>query len=135
VALCSGGLGSLVAKRPTSSRRACLTRIDEYVTARGLDDLMGSPDRPHPTVLGTTPTELDLRRFSAVVWATGYRPSYPWLDPAAFDPRHRVAHDGGVGKTPRALPARAPVLRRRRSNLIAGFGADARDVCEHCARI
>ena len=34
----------------------------------------------HPRDSATAPTELDLTAFSTVIWATGYRPTYSWLD-------------------------------------------------------
>ena len=66
-----------------------------------------------------------------MIWATGYRPSYPWLDPAAFDRRGRVAHDGGVSPVPGLYVLGLPFLRRRRSNLIAGVGDDAAELLPH----
>jgi putative flavoprotein involved in K+ transport len=83
-------------------------------------------------------TELDLDRFSAVVWATGHRPRYPWLDPALLDHRGALRHDGGTLPAPGMYVLGLPFTRRRRSNLIAGVGPDARHVCvrlvEHLSR-
>ncbi len=108
-----------------------LQRIDDFVTEHGLSGEVPGPDRPAPTRLGAVPTEVDLERFTTVVWATGYRPSYPWLDPAAFDRRGRVAHDGGVSPVPGLYVLGLPFLRRRRSNLIAGVGDDAAELLPH----
>ncbi len=80
------------------------------------------------------PTELKLSGFSAVIWATGYRPTYPWLDPAAFDHRHRVVHDGGVARLDGLYLLGLPFMRRRRSNLISGVGTDAADLLGHLRR-
>jgi putative flavoprotein involved in K+ transport len=66
-----------------------------------------------------------------VIWATGYRPAYKWLPRNAFDVRGRPAHDGGVGAIPGLYFLGLPFLRRRRSNLLAGVGADAADVLMH----
>ncbi len=108
-----------------------LGRIDEFIVEHGLTGSVSDPDPPRTTVLGEVPTELDLRRFTAVVWATGYRPIYPWLDPAAFDRRGRIAHDGGVSPVPGLYVLGLPFLRRRRSNLISGAGLDAGDLLPH----
>ena len=124
LAQCSGGLGSLIANADLKQARL-LTRIDEYVAANGLEAEVDDAQRPAATAIASTPTELDLRAFSTIVWACGYRPSYSWLDPAAFDRRGRVAHDGGVGRLPGLFLLGQPLLRRRRSNLIAGLGMDA----------
>jgi len=72
-----------------------------------------------------------LRAFSTVVWATGYRPAHTWLPAEAFDRRGRVAHDGGVSVVPGLYILGLPFLRRRRSNLLSGLGADAADLTEH----
>ena len=126
----SGALASLTANADLKQARL-LRRIDEFVTEHGLSDEVSEPDRPAPTRLGTVPTELDLERFTTVIWATGYRPVYPWLDPDAFDRRGRVAHDGGVSPVPGLYVLGLPFLRRRRSNLIAGAGDDAAELLPH----
>ncbi len=76
-------------------------------------------------------TELDVRRLTAVVWATGYRPGLGWLDPAAFDHRGEVRHQGGVGDLPGLYLLGLPTLRRRRSTLISGAGPDTADLTAH----
>ena len=126
-AQCSGGLGSLVANADLKQERL-LRRIDEFVAAAGLEREVGPASTPAPTRLDDVPTELELDRFSAVVWATGYRSTYSWLDPAAFGRPHQVAHDGGVGRLPGLYVIGLPFLRRRRSNLIGGMGRDAADL-------
>jgi putative flavoprotein involved in K+ transport len=130
VAQCSGALASLTANADLKQARL-LQRIDDFVAEHGLSDEVLPPDRPPPTRLGAVPTEVDLKRYSTVIWATGYRPSYPWLDPAAFDRRGRVAHDGGVSPVPGLYVLGLPFLRRRRSNLIAGVGDDATELLSH----
>jgi putative flavoprotein involved in K+ transport len=130
VAQCSGGLASLTANADLKQARL-LQRIDDFVTEHGFSGEVPGPDRPAPTRLGAVPTEVDLGRFTTVVWATGYRPSYPWLDQAAFDRRGRVAHDGGVSPVPGLYVLGLPFLRRRRSNLIAGAGQDAAELLPH----
>jgi len=131
-AFCSGGLGSLVSNADLKQARM-LKRIDDWVNEHDLVDLVGPASQPDPTILGQVPTELDLRRFAAVIWATGFRPTYRWLDPLAFDRRGRVDHDGGVAKTPGLYLLGLPFLRRRRSNLLAGLGIDAAEICQHLA--
>jgi putative flavoprotein involved in K+ transport len=36
----------------------------------------------------------------AVIWATGYRPDYSWIDLPVFDPNGRVRHRRGVTDVP-----------------------------------
>jgi putative flavoprotein involved in K+ transport len=130
VAQFSGALASLTANADLKQARL-LQRIDDFVTEHGLSGDVTGPDRPEPTRLGAVPTEVDLERFTTVIWATGYRPSYPWLEPAAFDRRGRITHDGGVSPVPGLYVLGLPFLRRRRSNLIAGVGDDAVELLPH----
>jgi putative flavoprotein involved in K+ transport len=129
-ALCSGGLGSLVANADLKQARL-LRRIDDWVDEHGLADRTGPSTEPRATIPASAPTELDLRGFAAVVWATGYRPAYHWLDRRAFDRRGRIDHDGGVASTPGLYLLGLPFLRRRRSNLLAGLGVDAVELGDH----
>lgn len=129
--LCSGGLAHQVAAADLKANRL-LRRIDEHATAHGLDGHLPPAHDLAPTGLPpTVPTELDVRRFRSVVWATGYRPRFPWLDPAAFDRRGRIRHDGGVGHLDGLYVLGLPFLRRRRSSFISGVGPDAADLATH----
>jgi len=132
-AFCSGGLGSLVANADLKQARL-LRRIDEWVYEQDMVNLVGPATEPSPTVLTQVPTELDLRGFAAVIWATGFRPSYDWLDPRALGRRGRVDHDGGVACMPGLYLLGLPFLRRRRSNLLAGLGVDAAELCQHLVK-
>lgn len=127
---CSGSLANL-AKNADLKHTRLLRRIDTFVNDRGSADEVASMSEPTPTFVGKTPTEVDMRRFSTCIWATGYRPTHSWLPAGAFDRRGRVIHDGGVGAIPGLYFLGLPFLRRRRSNLIAGFGADAADLGDH----
>jgi putative flavoprotein involved in K+ transport len=127
---CSGSLANLV-KNADLKQARLLRRVDEFVSEHGVAGDVGPPEEVAPTLLGDPPTELDLTECSTVIWATGYRPRYSWLTADAFDRRGRVAHDGGVGALPGLYLLGLPFLRRRRSNLIAGLGADAADLFEH----
>ena len=75
--------------------------------------------------------DLDLRSIGTIVWATGFRPSYPWLDPALLDGRGRLVHDGGVLSAPGLYVLGLPFLRRRKSSFIDGVGPDAQELSEH----
>jgi putative flavoprotein involved in K+ transport len=68
-----------------------------------------------------------------IVWATGFRPDFSWLDVPAFDRKGRLVHDGGVVSSPGLYLMAMPFLRRRKSTLIDGAAADARDLSSHLA--
>jgi putative flavoprotein involved in K+ transport len=78
---------------------------------------------------------LDLRsgEIRSVVWATGFRPDYSWLDVAVIDHKGHLRHDGGVVDAPGMYVLGLPMLRRRKSSFICGAEDDARDLVEHLA--
>jgi len=129
-AQCSGSLANMV-KNADLKQARLLRRIDEFVDEKGLSDQVGPVTDASPTRLGRPTTELDLRGFSTVIWATGYQPDLGWLPADAIDRRGRVIHDGGVAAVPGLYLLGQPFLRRRRSNLIAGMGVDAQDLGDH----
>ena len=77
--------------------------------------------------------QLDLRsgEIRSVVWATGFRPDYDWLDVPVVDEKGRLRHEGGVVDSPGLYALGLPVLRRRKSTFIHGIEDDARDVIAH----
>ena len=126
----SGSLPNLL-KAADLKQGRLLDRIDEHVAEHGLQDQVALPDRPSATPIPAVVTELDLARFAAVVWATGHRPRYPWLDPALLDHRGAIRHDGGLLDVPGMYVLGLPFTRRRRSNLLAGVGPDAQLLATH----
>ena len=80
---------------------------------------------------------MDLRsgEIRTILWATGYRPDYSWLDLPVIDRKGQIVHDGGViANAPGAYVLGLQFLRRRKSALIDGAGADARDLAQHLER-
>jgi putative flavoprotein involved in K+ transport len=68
-----------------------------------------------------------------IVWATGFRPDYSWLDVPVLDRKGRIRHDGGVAEAPGMYVVGLPVLRRRKSSFIHGTEDDVRDLTSHLA--
>ena len=113
-----------------------LDRIDEWAARTGLDDVVGPPRRLEPTrVEQDPPLGLDLSsgEIRAVIWATGFRPDYSWLDVPVLDRKGRIRHDGGVVEAPGMYVMGIPFLRRRKSTLIDGAADDARALSAHLA--
>ena len=84
----------------------------------------------------SSPLGLDLascRRSAPILWATGYRPDYSWLDVDVLDRKGRIRHDGGVTESPGMYLMGIQFLRRRKSALLDGAGDDARDLSAHLA--
>src|SRR3954462_3495408 len=75
-----------------------LNTIDEWSTTNGWDDAVPPPHRFEPTVVPSPPLlTLDLSRgeIKTIVWASGFRPDYSWLDVDVLDAKGLVRHDGG----------------------------------------
>ena len=68
-----------------------------------------------------------------IVWATGYRPDYSWLDVPVLDRKGLIKHAGGVADAPGMYLVGMPFLRRRKSSFIHGAEDDARYVTQHLA--
>jgi putative flavoprotein involved in K+ transport len=66
-----------------------------------------------------------------IIWATGFRPDYSWLDVPVLDRKGRLRHDGGVVDAPGMYVVGLPVLRRRKSSFIHGVEDDVRDLTAH----
>lgn len=133
VALFSGGLAHLCAAADLKQSRL-LDQIDQWRLARGLAGSEEPLERPAPTRSPRAPRlEIDLAsgEFRSVIWATGYRPDFRWLDLPAFDPRGCLLHSGGVVAVPGVYALGLPLLRRRRSHQISGVGHDAKDLADH----
>ncbi|MDJ0949730.1 MAG: NAD(P)-binding domain-containing protein [Alphaproteobacteria bacterium] len=113
-----------------------LDTIDEWATENGLDDEVEAPHRLPPTeVEDSPPLGMDLTggAINTIIWATGYRPDFSWLEVPVFDRKGQVRHDGGVVDSPGMYLMGMQFLRRRKSALIDGAGDDARDLSDHLA--
>jgi putative flavoprotein involved in K+ transport len=113
-----------------------LDTIDEWATAGGLDASAPPPERFAPTVVRESPPlDLDLAtgEIRTIVWATGYRPDYSWLDVPVLDRKGLLQHDGGVVTAPGMYLIGAPFLRRRKSSFIDGARDDADELVAHLA--
>jgi len=132
----SGSLRNLCELADLKQNRL-LNTIDEWAASHGMSDDVDPPHRPEPTrVEASPPLGLDLRRvgIKTIVWATGFRPDYAWLDVPVLDAKGNVRHDGGVvTEAPGLYVMGLPFLRRRKSTLIDGAGDDARDLSAHLA--
>jgi putative flavoprotein involved in K+ transport len=115
-----------------------LSAADAYIAREGLD----LPEEPTAHVIGALPQcavdpilELDLGKvgITSVVWATGYRLDFSWLNVDAFDDKGRPAHKNGVSKVPGLYFLGLAWLSRRASPFIWGAWHDAKYIAEHIA--
>jgi len=129
-ALFSGGLRNVFALADLKMQRL----LDTFDAA--VEGEAGLPERPAPTrVPESTRLQLDLRsgEIRSIVWATGFRPDYTWLDVPVLDAKGRLDHEGGLVASPGLYVLGLPVLRRRKSTFIHGIEDDAREVIDHLA--
>ncbi|MGI9628871.1 MAG: pyridine nucleotide-disulfide oxidoreductase, partial [Longimicrobiales bacterium] len=129
----SGSLPNMAALADLKMNRL-LDRIDEWARESGVADRVVASHRFEPTRLeASPPLGLDLTdgRIRTVIWATGFRPDYSWLDVPVLDRKGRLRHDGGVVDAPGLYVMGLPFMRTRRSSLIDGAGEDARALCNH----
>jgi putative flavoprotein involved in K+ transport len=114
-----------------------LASIDGWVNANGFAERFPPPHRYEPTDVGPqTRLSIDLHgsRIRTVIWATGYRPDYSWLDAPVFDRKGRIRHDGGVAAASGVYVLGLPFMRRRKSSFIDGAGDDAAELAAHLSQ-
>jgi putative flavoprotein involved in K+ transport len=135
-ALFSGGLRNVCSLADLKLGRL-LDGFDEWARTEGVDAGVDAPERYAPTPVPRSPRlHLDLRsgEIRSIVWATGFRPDYRWLDVPVIDAKGQLRHDGGVVvDSPGLYVLGLPVLRRRKSTFIHGIEDDARAVVDHLA--
>jgi len=135
VALFSGGLRNQFALADLKMVRL-LDTFDEWACTSRQGSL-APPERFEPTrAPASARLSLDLRngQIRSILWATGFRPEYGWLDVPVIDHKGLLRHDGGVVDAPGMYALGLPLLRRRKSSFIHGAEDDARDVVDHLAR-
>jgi putative flavoprotein involved in K+ transport len=113
-----------------------LDLLDDWARANGVEGTVEPPYRLPPTrVAETPPLGMDLAsgEIKTIIWATGYRPDYSWLEVPVLDRKGMVRHDGGVVDAPGVYLMGIQFLRRRKSALIDGAGDDARELSAHLA--
>jgi putative flavoprotein involved in K+ transport len=135
-ALFSGGLRNAFALADLKMERL-LDTFDAWARTYGRDGEVGPPERfaaTPPPEQARLQLNLNSGQIRTIVWATGFRPDYSWLDVPVVDEKGRLRHDGGVVDSPGLYALGLPVLRRRKSTFIHGIEDDARDVVDHLAR-
>lgn len=133
-ALFSGGLAHLIALADLKMERL-LDTFDAWAREHGIEAGVEAVERFEPTRVKTSPRlSIDLNRgeIRTILWATGFRPDYRWLDIPVLDRKGELRHEGGVvAESPGLYALGLPVLRRRKSTFISGAGADAPEIAAH----
>ena len=135
-ALFSGGLANQIALADLKMNRL-LGTFDDWAHSNEPEVAIGPVERFEPTRVPTSPRlSLDLAggEIRSIVWATGFRPDYRWLQVPVTDHKGLLRHEGGVVTGAQGMYAIGlPVLRRRKSTFILGAEHDARDIVDRLA--
>lgn len=115
-----------------------LEEADDFVRRNNLD-LPEDPEArktwPDPECLTNPIRALDLARenITSVIWATGYKLDFGWLDIGEYDVRGRPLHSRGISSEPGLYFVGLPWLSRRGSSFIWGVWHDAKFIADQIA--
>jgi putative flavoprotein involved in K+ transport len=132
-AMFSGSLRNVCALADLKMRRM-LRAFDDWADSNRQQTAFSPADAIEETrVDANVPLGIDLGsgEIRCIVWATGYRPDYSWLNVPVLDRKGQLLHDGGVVSSPGMYALGLPFLRRRKSSFIHGAEDDVRDVGGH----
>ena len=116
-----------------------LDAADEYIKKNGID-LPEEPEArkrlPDPECVANPIKELDLAEagITSIIWATGYKVDFSWLQVDTFDANGKPKHHRGVSYEPGVYFLGLPWLSRRGSSFIWGVWHDAKHVADHIAK-
>lgn len=117
---------------------ALLDAADAYIARNGLD-LPPEPAArdilPAPACMTSPVLQLDMAAagVTSIIWATGYRTDYSWLQVDAFDERGLPRHQRGVSSEPGIYFLGLPWQSRRGSSFIWGVWHDAKYIADQIA--
>ncbi len=133
VAQFSGSLAN-VCKLADLKMNRLLDSIDNWAEQHSVQ--CDAPTRFAATRVDERPAlalDFDNDDIRTIIWATGFRPDYSWLDVPAFDRKGNLRHDGGIVDAPGLYVLGLPAMRRRKSSFIYGIEDDVRDIVPHIA--
>jgi len=134
-ALFSGSLRNVCALADLKMERL-LRSIDSWAESTGCANADDRQETFEPTRVASSlrmSASLDNGEIRTIVWATGFRPDYSWINADVFDHKGKLRHDGGVVDAPGMYVMGLPFLRRRKSSFIHGAEDDARELATHLA--
>jgi len=104
-----------------------LDRIDDHIEQARGGCWPYERDRVADVALPPGPSSLDLAAtgISTVIWATGYRRTYPWLHVPVLDREGEIVHRRGNTPVDGLYVLGLKFQHRRSSHFIGGVGADA----------
>ena len=126
----SGSLRNVCALADLKMKRL-LTAIDEFAASEADVPAAESFADTHLDDSPLLMKNLDGKAIGTIIWATGFRPDYSWLNVPVLDRKGNIQHDGGVVESPGLYVLGLPLMRARKSSFIFGIDDDAQFVCNH----
>jgi len=107
-----------------------LDKVDVYIEQHGMDlpsDPLARAKHPDPACLAEPVREFDKNSIGlgSLIWATGYRCDFSWIDLPVLDAKGAPVHDNGVALLPGIYFLGLPWLSRMSSSFLSGVGDDA----------
>jgi putative flavoprotein involved in K+ transport len=104
--------------------------IDAYCATRGVAP---PPFEPPPPLRIKTRAELDVsvEGITVVIWTSGYRPDYGWVEFPVFDDMGFPEQSDGRTKVPGLYFMGVHWMRKTKSSILYGAGEDAEIVARH----
>jgi putative flavoprotein involved in K+ transport len=109
-----------------------LQAIDGFVSAEGLD----APEAKEPLdavvpETGTEAFDLGAEGITSILWASGFRPDYSWIELPLADAQGWAVQERGVTRHPGLYVVGLNWLYKRKSALLCGVGEDAEHIVSH----
>ena len=114
--------------------------FDRHIETEGIDappptpeELAGGPPADGAMPEALRELDLDGAGIESVVWATGYRHDFSWIEAPVLDGAGYPAAPGGVSACPGLYFSGLNWMTWRKSGILWGVGDDARSVARHLA--
>ena len=118
-----------------------VAQFERHIADRGIDappptaaELAGGPPEGGRRPDIVREIDLDAANVDAVVWATGYRYDFSWVEAPVLDAAGYPLAPGGVSACPGLCFVGLNWMTWRKSGILYGVGDDARSVAEHLGR-
>jgi putative flavoprotein involved in K+ transport len=114
-------------------QKRLLSRIDHYIESHGIDVPVEPVIAPIKIRSDESLINLAERGIKTIIWATGYKREYLWLNVPVKTAKGEIDQAGGVTSAPGLFTMGLPFMRRRNSTFIDGVGADAHEITKFIA--
>jgi putative flavoprotein involved in K+ transport len=112
-------------------RARVLGAIEAHIAENGVDAAEREAEEPFAEVRSVERLDLRESGITTVLWATGYRPAFGWIELQLFDEFGWPVQRRGVTEAPGLYFLGLHWLHTRRSSLLFGVGDDAQHVVSH----